>query len=684
MASGLENIETIESPFRRFVTTIGVFPTAFTDAMTYYECLAYLVKYLDESVVPAVNENAEALKELQDYVVHYFDNLDVQDEIDNKLDQMAEDGTLQEIITAYIQANVAWTFNTVADMKASTNLIAGSYAQTLGFHALNDGGGAIYYITDTGIANEHDVIAVGELYAIYVNTDGEVSVKQFGAKGDGTTDDTDAIQYAVNYAFNHNSNVRIDGTDDYYKVTLPIVANVYRSDSGFWYGIGSKIIGENISNSRIVKIGDAVHTYHSNPNVNNVNATLICANTNAALEKGVGIYLDSISLENFSDSTLSTKSENSYGLFTNVSRSTYKNLNINAYKGINANNFSCLYENIVFNCTEKAFVLDGGTSNTFRFMYAPGCIDPYTVSSSYSTLMSVCCDGAKGTLFTLSGLGISLLNCGAESKNAQYIFKVANGFTTLKIDNFFMHRQIGDTNLALEDCAVVYCDQQCFIDINDISVCEFDPIDTTQHNSTFFHVVGNATTMLTTNLKNLRYYKNFSGTANGRMKLWDSRPGAQCVQRYSTPPIEMSYVVTPSYEIYPFIGGYYGTDLTIDSQGNSINPANISASKTIWLDCKDQYHNENGTEIRYLTQHNKGDVQLFNDPLARNALGYSVTEKVNNYTWNVAEIPIVIRGATASRPSTNKYIGLTYFDTTLGKPVYWNGSNWVDATGATV
>ena len=84
MASGLENIETIESPFRRFVTTIGVFPTAFTDAMTYYECLAYLVKYLEETVIPAVNENAEALAELQtlyiqlkSYVDNYFANLDV-------------------------------------------------------------------------------------------------------------------------------------------------------------------------------------------------------------------------------------------------------------------------------------------------------------------------------------------------------------------------------------------------------------------------------------------------------------------------------------------------------------------------------------------------------------------------------------------------------------------------------
>lgn len=110
MASGLKNIETIESPFRRFVTTIGVFPTAFTDAMTYYDCLAYLVKYLEDNVVPAVNNNAEALETLQNYVVHYFDNLDVQDEINNKLDAMAEAGTLAEIMAEYATTKVDYFY----------------------------------------------------------------------------------------------------------------------------------------------------------------------------------------------------------------------------------------------------------------------------------------------------------------------------------------------------------------------------------------------------------------------------------------------------------------------------------------------------------------------------------------------------------------------------------------------
>lgn len=203
MASGLENIETVESPFRRFVTTIGVFPTAFTDAVTYYECLAYLVKYMEETMIPAINENAEAVEELQGlyiqlkaFVDNYFDNLDVQQEINNKLDEMVEDGTLQDLINAYLQPNVEWTFDTVADMKASTNLVAGSYAQTLGFHTLNDGGGAIYKISDSGTANEMDVIAVGNLYA-NICTYSTINVKQLGAYGNNTNDDTSILNFAL-------------------------------------------------------------------------------------------------------------------------------------------------------------------------------------------------------------------------------------------------------------------------------------------------------------------------------------------------------------------------------------------------------------------------------------------------------------------------------------------------------
>jgi len=38
-------------------------------------------------------------------------------------------------------------------------------------------------------------------------------------------------------------------------------------------------------------------------------------------------------------------------------------------------------------------------------------------------------------------------------------------------------------------------------------------------------------------------------------------------------------------------------------------------------------------------------------------------------------------GVTENRPSTNLYVGKTYFDTTLNKPIWYNGTNWVDNNG---
>lgn len=128
----LKTIETVDtSPFKHLVMTVGELPTSFVDSMTYYECLAWLVNYLQNTVIPAVNNNAEATEELQaafitlkNYVDNYFDNLDVQEEIDNKLDEMAESGVLQEIIDTYFQeiTDLVNAQNAViANFEADTN-----------------------------------------------------------------------------------------------------------------------------------------------------------------------------------------------------------------------------------------------------------------------------------------------------------------------------------------------------------------------------------------------------------------------------------------------------------------------------------------------------------------------------------------------------------------------------------
>ena len=44
------------------------------------------------------------------------------------------------------------------------------------------------------------------------------------------------------------------------------------------------------------------------------------------------------------------------------------------------------------------------------------------------------------------------------------------------------------------------------------------------------------------------------------------------------------------------------------------------------------------------------------------------------------------KGSTAGRPTglTSDDKGMPYFDTQLLKPIWWNGTKWVDATGADV
>ena len=41
-------------------------------------------------------------------------------------------------------------------------------------------------------------------------------------------------------------------------------------------------------------------------------------------------------------------------------------------------------------------------------------------------------------------------------------------------------------------------------------------------------------------------------------------------------------------------------------------------------------------------------------------------------------------GASADRPTAGLFVNQQYFDRDLGRPIWWNGSGWVDAAGTPV
>jgi hypothetical protein len=134
-----------------------------------------------------VEEYIQKFNDLHDYVEDYFDNLDVQQEINNKLDQMAEAGTLADIIAAYLNSIAVFGYDTVASMKSSENLISGSYAHTLGYYSFNDGGEAYYKIRNRTLADTPDdmfIVAVGDSLIAELVIPDMLSVKQVGIQED--------------------------------------------------------------------------------------------------------------------------------------------------------------------------------------------------------------------------------------------------------------------------------------------------------------------------------------------------------------------------------------------------------------------------------------------------------------------------------------------------------------------
>lgn len=126
----MENIEKIK-PTGLFTNYIyKAIPLAFDESMSYYETLCGLLSYLKDTVIPAVNNNGDAVVELQglftqleNYVDNYFDNLDVQEEINKKLDDMVLDGSLGEVIGAYVQPTLDEQNATIQSFQAQINAL---------------------------------------------------------------------------------------------------------------------------------------------------------------------------------------------------------------------------------------------------------------------------------------------------------------------------------------------------------------------------------------------------------------------------------------------------------------------------------------------------------------------------------------------------------------------------------
>ena len=66
--------------------------------------------------------------------------------------------------------------------------------------------------------------------------------------------------------------------------------------------------------------------------------------------------------------------------------------------------------------------------------------------------------------------------------------------------------------------------------------------------------------------------------------------------------------------------------------------------------------------------------------------GQPVRANVDWFNW-VSDANSAIndlRASGSTRPTKALYVGRPFFDTNLGKPIWYDGTNWVDAAGVSV
>lgn len=186
-----------------------------------------------------------------------------------------------------LDQQLLYRVNRVVDsISALRGLSKSTYTRAFvtGYYAAGDGGGGAYWYDPsdtTGADNGGTVIVAadgGRWKLEYTNT---VSVKQFGAKGDKTTDDTAAIQSAINWV-KANSQVTTLSIIGDFKVTQ-IVFDTFSGHSVYSAGV---LIGATSGSY------DAVMVVKNSSDVTFTGRLVVSAAYNTGYSAAIAVYTD--------------------------------------------------------------------------------------------------------------------------------------------------------------------------------------------------------------------------------------------------------------------------------------------------------------------------------------------------------------------------------------------------------
>ena len=253
------------TPFKWFVLENFPFIEADFDALTDWQLFCKVGKEINkiinsQNTLGTQMENlTNAFIELENYVNNYFENLDVQEEINNKLNEMAESGQLTEIIAQYLTLQGLLCFNTLSDLKNAENIANGSFVKTYGTNSIGDGIMYFYKIREienTDVVDNLNIISltnypnlIAERISNFITND-KTNPIYYGADPTGQIDSSTAI----NNCILANKGGTINFSQGTYIVNQTINLPYKENEKVSINGNGAKLIN-NVTLDRLFYIG---------------------------------------------------------------------------------------------------------------------------------------------------------------------------------------------------------------------------------------------------------------------------------------------------------------------------------------------------------------------------------------------------------------------------------------------
>lgn len=556
-----------------------------------------------------------------------------------------------------------------------------------------------------------------------------VNVKNFNAKGDGVTDDTTAIQSALDYCFENDLNLYFENGE--YIISKPLI--YYASSNQGKHSI--EIKGETKLGVKIKKVGNIADDKL------NINSVFIIANEDFKTNSNIDTankFARNLTIKNI---IITSDGNTDYGIYApyTCASSEFRNINILNVKKAGIKFKQGVYltdiDRVRIEYSEKGFDLSEGlnTSLNISNCYCTNISNvAYDLKGNYSNLYNCCADGCLGSVFKLAYFIGSMNGCGCESPKANRVVDVTehcnvviNGLFAWNNykNNDSTHIYVGgNSNVIFNSCSLmdrgnssnttyssVYENgEQCYIEFNG---CDFG----------VYKKLTNTTAKKYTTVK-------INGT-KGDLNYRDN-----CMPYIGYDNLETNGIKSLGSAIFTGLSNNHYTYTNGDvldyksptSIGDILLTKDICGTGAIgWINVldrkEDTYFKGKITNINGHTvtlSDNKLDIEGVTNLVAkewtplRTTSGGSGSIRITNLenntitvsnmtgTWSIGDkiyiptgdnkssqmfkIPVIINCRTTNRPTQSLQKGQFVFDEDLQLPIWWTGSKWINANGETV